>query len=89
MQKKFDFSGASDLSPSVTPVIFRGGLFFLSRNRRIFQEGAWMEKNSLLQGDYPHRFLSRKYSLKDSKNRETDPPFQFKEHGCNTVISQR
>ena len=35
--------------------------------------------DSLLQGDYPHRFLSRKYSLKDSKNRETDPPFQRSE----------
>jgi hypothetical protein len=45
--------------------------------------------DSLLQGDYPHRFLSRKYSLKDSKNMATDPPFQSKEHGCNAVISQR
>jgi hypothetical protein len=57
--KKIDFTGASDLSPSATPVIFKGGLFFLSGNRRIFQEGAWLKKEIpccrkiILTGFYP------------------------------------
>jgi hypothetical protein len=64
-------------------------IFFIQESPD-FSGGGVVEKgDSLLQGDYIHWFLSRKYSLKNSKNMGTYPPFQSKEHGSNTVISQR
>jgi hypothetical protein len=40
--------------------------YFFIQESSDFLGGGMVEKgDSLLQGDYPHWFLSRKYSLKD------------------------